>query len=291
MKKFKVLLLFVLGTSCCHASDIYFAQASAGANTGASCANARAISTASGSDWVAGNTLHLCGTITATAGTAGFAAQGSGTSGSPIIVKMEPGAILQAPYFGGGYACYSLATCAAGIELFGYNYIIVDGGPNGIIQNTANGTNLANQQTSAGLVVSGSNIIVRNLTIQNIYLNDPTTNDTAGSDTVDIKIRAGSQNVTLCNNSLKSSRAGVASDGVGSAAPTYPSPVCSANTFTAGQNYFGNTLNDHGWMFQTSPAVASIINIFNNDISNNVSWQTNPQTTYHGDGIIAWGYP
>jgi len=284
------LLLFV--TPLCGATDIYFSQSSAGGNTGANCSNARAVSTASGTDWTAGNVLHLCGTITATAGSAGFVAQGSGTSGSPIIVKFETGAVLQAPYFGGGYACYSLATCNAGIEIYGYNYVIVDGGTNGVIQNMANGTNLANQQTSAGVALYGNNLKVRNLTVQNIYINDPTTNDTAGAYTVDIVIPQGMQNtnISICNNTLKNARTGVASNGVGASVPVYPSPSCSSNIFPAGQNYWGNTLYDHTWFFQTSPATASIINIFNNDISGVVNWEE-PNNSFHTDGIITWGYP
>jgi hypothetical protein len=282
------LLLFV--TPLCRATDIYFAQTSAGGNTGANCSNARAVSTASGTDWAAGNTLHLCGTITATAGSAGFVAQGSGTSGSPIIVKFEAGAVLQAPYFGGGYACYTLATCNAGIEIYGYNYIIVDGGTDGIIRNTANGTDLANQQTSAGVALYGNNLKVRNLTVRNIYINDPTNNDTAGAHTVDVIVVAGAQNVAICNNTFNNARTGVASNGVGSATPVYPSPSCSSNTFTAGQNYWGNTLYDHTWMFQTSPPVASTFNIFNNNMSGTFNW-LEPNYNFHPDGIITWGYP
>ena len=79
----KVIAFSVLSLAiAAQAQNIYVAQSSAGGDTGADCADARALSTLTSSDWTAGNTIHLCGTITATAGTSGLVAQGSGTSGT-----------------------------------------------------------------------------------------------------------------------------------------------------------------------------------------------------------------
>lgn len=282
-------IFVICSAGYCSASDIYVAQSSAGGNTGADCADARALSTLASSDWVAGNTIHLCGTITFPAGSAGLVAQGSGTSGSPIIVQFETNAILEAPYFGGGGSCGSPSSCKAGIELYGYNYIIVDGGTNGIVENTANGSDLGNQQTSAGVAVYGNNIIVRNLTVENIYINDPTTLDEAGVATVDVVAAPGTANFILCNNTLRSARAAVTSAGLGATAPVYPLPSCSSNTFLSGQNYFGNMLYDLVWGFQFDPSVSSsaTYNVFNNDVNLGTNWVLS-NNFYHTDGIIAY---
>ena len=72
----------------------------------------------------------------------------------------------------------------------GFNYITIDGGSGGIIQNTANGTALQYQHDSLGIFLNGSNIIVRNLTIRNIYANlgsSTSATDSGGVNTANIK--------------------------------------------------------------------------------------------------------
>jgi hypothetical protein len=251
------------------------------------------LSSLTSSDWVAGNTIHLCGTITATAaGTSGLVAQGSGTSANPITIKFETNAVLQSPYFGYNNGCSSTATCLGGIEVYGFNYIIIDGGTNGIIENTANGTDLANQKSSSGVTLSGSNYIVRNLTIKNIYANDPTTGrDFGGNYTADVTVLSGSSNVTICNNALDNSHSGVQLDTAGGAGPTYPLPSCASNTFTAGTNLYGNTLFDHAWQINPAGSSSPIVNIFNNSMGGTTNWiyTVNPPVYYHTDGIITYG--
>lgn len=130
----KILLLLALTlissfvAQSAQATDIYFAATSAGANNGADCTDAYAYTDATNGinksvNWVAGNTLHICGTITVAAATNIISAQASGTSGSPITIKFESGAIIQAPYCGtGSSAC---------IYLSGHSYITVNGGNTG----------------------------------------------------------------------------------------------------------------------------------------------------------------
>ncbi len=89
--------------------DIYIAQSAAGGNTGADCADALAYtffntssnwaSTYTGGKISPGTTVHLCGTITGTntANTNILRTQGAGTSGSPITIHFETGAIVQSP--------------------------------------------------------------------------------------------------------------------------------------------------------------------------------------------------
>jgi len=120
-------------------TNVYIAQSSAGSADGTSCANAYAVTFfntsgnwGSGSSQIGpGTTVHLCGTFTFSAGATALTFNGSGTSGNPITLLWESGAVLQAPYF-------SAATF--GINGNGASYVVINGGTNGVIQNTANGT-------------------------------------------------------------------------------------------------------------------------------------------------------
>ena len=94
------VLSLLLPSRAAAASSIYFAQSAVGAANGADCADAYAYNDGTNGinksqNWVAGNTLHICGTITGSSGANLVAAQGSGASGNPITIKFEPGAILQ----------------------------------------------------------------------------------------------------------------------------------------------------------------------------------------------------
>jgi hypothetical protein len=88
IKKIFILLAFFLclgAFKVARASDIYFAATSAGANNGTSCSNAYAYNDATHGinkavNWVPGNTLHICGTISVSAGANAISCQANGTS-------------------------------------------------------------------------------------------------------------------------------------------------------------------------------------------------------------------
>jgi len=185
MKKFLFIVALLWGMPAL-ASNIYFAQSSAGGNTGADCADARAVTSHGIGDDVPGNTLHLCGTFTLSAGTNGFFTMlGSGSSGNPITLRWETGAIVQAPYFGNGNG---------GIDLNGQSYWILDGGTNGIIQNTANGTGLTYQHASTLIWNSGNNNTIKNLTAGPCYVH--TSGDSNGGSCYDVENYLAS-NITI----------------------------------------------------------------------------------------------
>jgi hypothetical protein len=109
-----------------------------------------------------GTTVHLCGTFNAPAGADGYLQfQGSGTSGNPITLLWEKGAIVQAPYFSFNHA---------GLDINWKSWIVVDGGTNGILQNTAEGTGLSYQQDTALITGVGNNVTVKNLSMLNVYV-------------------------------------------------------------------------------------------------------------------------
>lgn len=146
------ILSLLLPSRAAAAANVYFAQSAVGAANGADCADAFAYNDGTNGisklkNWVPGNTLHICGTISGGSGQNLVAAQASGTSGNPITIKFEPGAILQDPYCGtGGSAC---------INISGHSFITIDGGntgkattagkwTGGLVQSYANGTAGAN---------------------------------------------------------------------------------------------------------------------------------------------------
>jgi hypothetical protein len=189
-------------------SDIYFAQTAQGANNGADCADAYAyndpthgISSSQPTSFVAGNTLHVCGgTWTGTAGQQWIKTNLSGTSASPITIKFETGAVLSAPY-------HSLN----GAINIGASYYVIDGGTNGIIQNTANGTSgwsgclsgscSAQQQTRA-VYITGNTVEVKNLTIADFYVLKPQSGDTFPTNDGEegIFFVGGHNNITVDHN-------------------------------------------------------------------------------------------
>ena len=117
----------------------------------------------------AGTTVYLCGTFQGTAGEELLIAHGSGAAGNPITIKFMPGAILTAPYWSGNGA----------IHLDYQSHIVVDGGTNGIIQNTANGTGRSYHQSSVAVhAAQCTSCTVQNLIIQNLYVRTSAT-DTA----------------------------------------------------------------------------------------------------------------
>lgn len=160
------VLLFLVCCSNASAADIYFAQASAGSNNGTNCANAFSVGrfNTADSNWTSGNILHLCGTWTGTTSTNLLTTQGAGTSGHPITILFESGAILNAPAWG------TFSTNPTGGAIVVQNqWITVDLGSNGLIENTRNGTTGAScpggacniHVVSAGIYVVASNVVVQ----------------------------------------------------------------------------------------------------------------------------------
>lgn len=185
------------------AADYYIAQSAAGSADGTSCANAYAYTWFnSAGHYTAGDTIHLCGTITGgtlacsdgtvlcskygdPCGSSGgvcvnykiLSLAASGTPSDPITVKWESGAKVSAPASGNRGL----------VSVRGASNIIFDGGAacgwingtkiacNGIIENTANGDALTYHSSTIAIsdeAMGCSNIEIRNLTFQNLYLRD-----------------------------------------------------------------------------------------------------------------------
>jgi hypothetical protein len=249
------------------AKDIYIAQSAAGGNTGADCADAFAKSYLdTGSNWKPGNTYHLCGTFNASAGTSGYINIGaSGTSANPITLQFENGAVLTAPYWSGGV-----------ININGNSYVTIDGGTNGVIQATANGTNLANQADNGECIVSQSgnatNVTVQNLTCANLYV-DASVSDNGGQDTYGFDIW-NTSNLVIQNNTIH--------DVKWATRAAYP------NTATfSGLTYSGNDVYnmDHGFYLNdngtTGGAQLSNVYVFGNTYGSMTNWDNTADNNHH----------
>jgi hypothetical protein len=198
-----------LSTGIASANDIYIAQNAAGASSGANCANAQGVAwfnTAgnwgSGSNQIGpGTIVHLCGVFNGGAGSNMLTTQGNGSSGNPITIRFESGAVLQAPYWDGTLGAIYIQN----------SYITVDGGTNGLIQNTLNGSTGANcpagacsqQQVSRGVgsaCGSSTNAVVQNLAVNNLFVRiaNPAVSD--GGDTTAIALSASNSRIT--NNTI-----------------------------------------------------------------------------------------
>ena len=283
-------LLVVLNLAA-KANDVYIAQAASGSANGSSCASPYTYTyfnssgnwtsgTPSGTQIGPGTTVHICGTITSPQSTSTpiFQFQGPGTSGNVITLKWETGAIVQSPAFYEAVEDYQ-------------NYTVVDGGSNGIIQNTDNGVGKTYDQGSESVNIAGSNITIQNLNIENICVrsagnNGDTQTCASGSFgstgiTCDpsFALQIGCKNILITRNTLsKPGDTGMEYDPINGDSNI----TISYNTIT-GVN-FGIAAISTGSNFTTSG-----LSIIGNDISCTVGaaciWD-DPAGSWHHDGII-----
>jgi hypothetical protein len=162
------ILIGIAGIISADAKDIYIVQSTQGGDTGADAADAHSLAWLNTSDnWgngvgqvSSGDKVHLVGTFTNV-----LVVQASGTPNNPITIYFEPGANFTT-------GCW---PSTGAIQLNGEMWIVIDGGVNGLIQNTSNGTGLATQNNSRGIGGSGNGTAgayfttIQNLTITNIY--------------------------------------------------------------------------------------------------------------------------
>ncbi len=263
--------------------SIYIAQTSRGTDDGTSPANAHAAAwfNAAG-NWGSaagkigpGDTLHLCGVFSFPATRNGLLVNGSGTSDSPIFIKFESGAILQSPVFinGNSQGDGAIATNAN-------SWIVIDGGataqglPNGIIQDTDNGTGLGHQQWSIGIGAGNcSNCEIKNLIIRNIYLRT-SYNDTTDMDG-DVGMAISGSNWRVDHCVLHDIRWAL----------SHGYNAGDSNN-TVDHNEFYN--NDHDFtLASNTTGTASREYVHDNYFHDYANWDS-PNNMFHHDGIHSW---
>jgi hypothetical protein len=265
------------------ANDIYIAKNTAGTGNGQDCANARSVTFFNTpSNWGTGSaqvgpgtTVHVCGTVTGTAGSTALTFQGSGTSGNPITLLFEPNAILQAPYFAS-----SLGGNAAGGITFGtgLSYLVVDGGTNGVVQNTSNGSSAGNNKV-ASTGISGfncSNCTIKNLTVANIFVN-LTGDGSLGDNSVARGIDISGSHWTIKNN--------VMHDCGWCLVEFYSNGDSDAQVYANDFFHFG-----HAWALASTSGSATNIMFHDNKMHDTNNWDASG-CPYHQDGIHLFGGP
>jgi hypothetical protein len=268
MRKAIFVLGFLLAAVSAKGNDVYITQSGTGGGT--SCSSPQSVTYfntsanwGSGKPITAGTTVHLCGTFTGAAGQQLLTAQGSGVSGSPITIKFETGAVLTAPYF----------SPFGAINANGKSFITIDGGTNGVIQNTANGSQLANKQSSRAIYApSCTNCTVQNLTIANFYVHTATPDDvvlSSGSDVVCIYFHLSNQ-FTINNVTCHDAGWGLTGDGSNLT-------ILNSNVYHV----------DHGVAFGATGTMTGM-SIHDNHFHDFANWDTS-SNKYHHDGIHLWG--
>ena len=269
-----ILILIAFTALYASAADVYITQNTSGVDSGANCANAHSASWFN-SNATGGNRYHLCGTFTGASGQ-NMLISPAGSSGNILTILFEPGAVMTAPSWGSNDGNF---PTGGAITL--NNFVAVDGGTNGIIQNTLNGAagtscpgGTCSDHISGGIYIpSGkSNVEIKNLTIKNIFLCHNSSNCNSIY-SAGIKSSGSHSNISIHDNRITGTAVGIYSEFSGSALSNI--------------NYFNNTLSDLYWGINIGSGSAgnttSNVNVFGNTISNLDTWQNTP---VHEDGII-----
>jgi hypothetical protein len=269
MRRLSLMVAFLFTALPAGAKDFYIAASQAGTGTGTGCSTAmsytwfnNSASWGTGSAQISpGTTVHLCGTFTGTPGQQLLSVRGNGTSTSPITIKFETNAVLTASYW----------SSQGTINEVGRSYIVIDGGTNGLIKNTANGTGRGNAQDSRAIYASScTGCVVKNLTIADLYVRTSQSDLAVNQTSVNCVLWINSSNFTITHVTCHD--AGWAFAGYG-------------NNFTMS---YCNIYNiDHGLAFGAG-GTTSGFQIHDNHIHNYVNWDS-PTNAYHHDGLHLWG--
>ncbi len=249
--------------------NVYISQSGSGRATGSDCANARAAAWfddashwGSGSHAIrAGTMIHLCALISTP-----LIFHASGTHDRPITLYFEPGAKIALPVCPG-----RRAGC---IDTNGNSHIWIDGGVNGSIRNTENGTALAHHQgESYGIEASDCNgCRIENLTIADLYTHTSPTDATIDA-TENRGITFSGSNLTIAHNTLHD--IGWALVAEWSAHDRFVS-IAHNNVYRI----------DHGLALTAAFSGGSIgpISVYGNAFHGYANWDTGTDA-YHHDGI------
>jgi len=259
-------LLFAILASAPASQDFYIADRQTGLANGQDCNNAYSASWFNtASHWGPeparigpGAVVHLCGTISTD-----LVVQGSGIPGKPVTVLFEPGAKLSQP------AC---ATC---LNIDNRKFIVVDGGRNGVIENTANGTAGSHQSSTGISALSCQNCEVKHLTIRNIYVH---TGTAAEIDHTQLRcIVFSGSNISIHDNVMHD---------VGWCLINW-SPPGASNIRIYNNDIFridhGIVLGGDGSTTSTGVPVGPVY-VYNNHVHDFANWDT-ANNAYHHDGI------
>ncbi|MGB7171035.1 MAG: hypothetical protein WBD32_18665 [Acidobacteriaceae bacterium] len=275
-------------TPSANATTRYIAQTAGTFSGGKACSGQTTITPATfnGTTNSPGDVDYICGTITVAANTEAIVVNGSGTSGNPITIDFDSGAVLASPE-------WPVDGSGGAIDIGYNNYITINGNggasgeTQGIIEATANGDSgaacLSGSCTyhgdSNGIEASGgnSNITIEGLSIIDMYVTaSGVPNGGGGTCTY---VHGQITNWTVTNNLFH--------DVAWCVEFQYDSGV--SNGITISNNQIYNV--DHGIIFG-GPAGGNTlenVNVYGNNIHDYSNWDTSADIWHH-DGIHIWGY-
>ena len=257
------------------AETIHIAQTTQGSDTGADAANAHSITWAN----TAGNNANpkVAGkigpgdmVIANGTFTTAFSGQINGNNGSLITLQLASGAKFSKPHWGTGGAIYLGAK----------NYWVLDGGVNGIVEDTDNGSGLGTSADGYGILLEApSHIVVKNFTVQNIYKRTDSA-DTSGFAAWAIAVRGTANNfsdIIITNNVIHDAATGIIME--------YASGCSDFGVF-------GNTIYNvnHGIAApdRTSSSSLTRLVIGNNIVYHWTTWDNPGPNAFHHNGVYCW---
>lgn len=247
----------------------YANQAGSGSADGSSLGNAASMATLNARTNSPGDLIILNGTITST-----LTVHDSGTNGSVITYQFASGAKFSKAFWG--------QTTSSAIYASSKNYIVIDGNSVGIVECTANGDALANQQISCGVYTTGcDHFTVQNLTIQNIFVH---TFGTANPGGIAPYTTCGWDSEEGSNLDMHGCTVSNAYDAIlwrSSTVGTKSSYYFYSNTVTACSTPVVIASS-------TSGAVINDAQVYNNDLTMGLNWYEVADAN-HIDGIHFWG--
>jgi hypothetical protein len=293
MRKLPLLFLFMLALVIpVKANDVYISSSGSGAQTGADCSNAKPytyFNTAG--NWNAaptgiqigpGSTAHLCDVIVGAAGVSNYlnfrADVTSGTAGNPITLKFENGAGLQSPW------------SPQMIEFQGATaqYLVIDGGTNGFVRNTLNGTPggpcidgpCTFQYVGIQISWGGCNYCeIKNLEVADQYVHVQC-ESSSGCDGIITDTESNAININGVGWSIHDNA-------------IHDCGWCVFDTYSDGDHdtkfYNNNVYNmNHGYILAGKGNKSNIF-FYSNHIHDMAAWDTGDADAYHHDGIHAYG--
>jgi hypothetical protein len=254
-------LLFVSAS----AKDVYVSQS--GAGSGSSAQDTRPLAwlndarswNTGGSSIAPGDKVHLVGTFTNP-----LIIQGDGQIGNPITIYFEPGAQFTSP-------CW---PASGAIQLNGRSHIVIDGGVNGLIQNTNNGTGLSTN-SSSGVYGLAYFTTIQNLTITNIFRKIKGIIDDTRQG-YPMNLQGSSITVSNC----------VVSDG--DCGVSYSAALNLQANYTVIGNKFFNLNHSTQIGMKSSNCLLQNVVFANNYFDNWDVWDAPGDTQIHLDGIWIW---
>jgi hypothetical protein len=269
-----MLLIFGVGIDAATAGQqIYVAQTATGSGSGADASDCKSIASIN-TTWTgaAGDTVHLVGTFT-TELTVG----GGGAAGNPVTILFEPNAKFSAPYW--PTAWWGGGAITVGTSGWGTPYVTIDGGSNGVIEATDNGTSLTYQTNAIGIsAASCKNLTIQNLTIRNMYVRTGSTEKNGNGVAIQSRCIAGNvTDLTVSNCIITEANIGIDSD-YGDSCSNY---TFIANTITR-VNWGGRCGDRNSSSHMTNLVVAkNVFNTFTN-------WNETATDLFHHNGFYAW---